>query len=70
MIINEKYLGNDKFLVTYLPVLDLEIISGLGLDIVKIANSQSDEEKQHLDLVSVPISAAITAYGRIHISKL
>jgi DNA polymerase type B, organellar and viral len=69
-VISEKYLGNDKFLVTYLPMLDLDIISDLGLDIVKIASKQRDEEKQDLDVVSVPISAAITAYGRIHISKL
>lgn len=51
-------------------MLDLDIISDLGLDIVKIASKQRDEEKQDLDVVSVPISAAITAYGRIHISKL
>ena len=69
-IISEKELGNNKFLVTYLPMLDLDIISDLGLDIVKIANKQNDEEKQDLDVVSVAISAAITAYGRIQISKL
>lgn len=69
-IISEKELGNNKFLVTYLPMLDLDIISDLGLDIVKIANKSRDEEKQDFDVVSVAISAAITVYGRIHISKL
>ena len=51
-------------------MLYLDIISDLGLDIVKIASKQRDEEKQDLDVVSVAISAAIIAYGRIHISKL
>ena len=69
-VLGEKELGNDRFLVTYLPMLDIDIISDLGLDIVKIASKQRDEEKQDLDVVSVAISAAITAYGRIHMSKL
>lgn len=42
-IISEKELGNDMFLVTYLPMFDTDIISDLGLDIAKIANKESDE---------------------------
>lgn len=69
-IVSEKELGNDRFLVTYIPMLDVDIIKDLNLDIVKIASKTLDEEKQGLDVVSVAISAAVTAYGRIHISKL
>lgn len=69
-VISEKYLGNDRYLVTYLPMLDTEILNSWDLDIVKVAGRVSDEEKQNFDVTSVAISAAITAYGRIHISKL
>lgn len=69
-IISYKLLGNDRYLVTYLPRLDIDIITELNLDIVKIASKEKDEEKQTLEVAFIPISAAVTAYGRIHISKL
>lgn len=69
-VVSYKCIGDNKKLVTYLPMLSAELISSLNLDIVKIASKHSDEEKQMLNVTSVQISAAITAYGRIHISKL
>lgn len=69
-VISEKAIGNSKTLVTYLPKLDVDLIASLNLDIVKIASKQSDEERQMFNVTSVPISAAITAYGRIDIYKL
>lgn len=50
--------------------LDLDVIRSNGLDIVKIADTNKDQEIKSLSVTSIPISAAVTAYGRIHISKL
>lgn len=44
--------------------------SSFGEDIVKVANIEGDEVEIGLDLVSVAISAAVTACGGIHVSKL
>ena len=44
-IISEKKLNNNKFLITYLFMLNLNIILNLDLNIVKIINKQNDEEK-------------------------
>ena len=51
-------------------MLDTDILNSWELDSVKVASWVNDEEQQNLDVTSIAISAAITAYGRIHISKL
>ena len=63
-------IGETKTLVSYLPMLDPDLILSNSLYIVKLANRNKDEEKQIFNEDSIPISAAINAYGRIHISKL
>lgn len=63
-------ISEKKVLVSYYPYLHPEIIASHGLDIVKLARKYKDEETQTNGVTSIAISAAITAYGRIHISKL
>lgn len=69
-IVSYKPIANDKILVTYIPLLDPDIIESNKLDITKIAAKYKDEESKSADVTCVPISAAVTAYGRIHISKI
>ena len=64
-IISEK-----KVLVCYSRELDSEIIRDHGLDYLKVMSVYPDKEVQSLKITSVVISAAVTAYARIHISKL
>jgi len=40
------------------------------LDLLKIVDKYNDREVQALNVTSIPISAAVTAYGRIHITKI
>ena len=69
-IISYKQITNSKYLVSYIPKLDYNIIKDHNLDLMKIVYSYKDNEYQNIDNTSVVISAAITAYGRIHISKI
>lgn len=69
-IISYKELSKDKFLVTYIPKLDYEVITSHNLDFIKIVNSYKDLELQPLNITSIPVSAAVTAYSRVHMSKL
>lgn len=69
-IISYKQISNDKVLVTYIPKLDYGIINSHGLDFIKIANKYKDKELPPINTTSIVISAAITAYARVHISKL
>lgn len=65
-----KVLNKDNYLVTYIPGLDLDIIKSHNLDIVKLCKVHKDEVKKSIANTSIVISAAVTAYARIHISKL
>lgn len=65
-----KEISPQNILVSYIPKLDNDIIDSHGLDIIKLLPKFKDKEVQSLNVSSVPISAAITAYGRIHISKI
>lgn len=69
-ITSYKKVAEDKFLVSYIPRLDYDIINNHKLDFIKIANNYKDQEIQSLNVTSVPISAAVTTYGRIHINKI
>ena len=69
-IVSYEEITENNIIVSYTPTLDPELVLSNGLDIVKLANRNKDEEKQIYNNASLPISAAITAYGRIHISKL
>ena len=69
-IISYKHISNDKILVSYIPKLDKDILDSHDLDILKILTKYKDHEVQNLNITSIVISAAITAYGRIHMNKL
>jgi hypothetical protein len=69
-IMNYKVIAEDKIMVSYTQNLDAGIIQEHGLDITKILDEVKDRESQPLNVTSVPISAAITSYARIHITKL
>lgn len=69
-IMSYKEISEDKVLVSYVPKLDYDVITGHNLDITKIAEKYKDKESQHMIATSVVMSAAVTAYARIHINKI
>ena len=69
-IMSYKNISNDKILVSYIPKLDYNIIRDHKLDFIKIVDKFKDNEVQGLNVTSIPMSAAVTAYGRIHMNKL
>ena len=69
-IMSYKDISEDKVLVSYVPKLDYDIITSHGLDFMKFVNKYKDREIQTLSATSVVISVAVTAYARIHITKL
>ena len=69
-IMSYKVISKDNILVNYVPKLDYDIITDHGLDFMKLLDKYKDSEIQSLSATSVAISAAVTAYARIHINKL
>lgn len=69
-IVSYKQISNEKYLVSYIPKLDYDIIKSHNLDFLKVVNSYKDNEYQNIDNTSIVISAAVTAYARIHITKI
>ncbi len=64
---------NKHRMVTFNPEISKELCDSFDIDIVKATNKSKlimDNSSQGLKHVSVAISAAVTAYGRIHINKL
>jgi hypothetical protein len=69
-IVSYKIITQDKILVTYIPKLDYYIITSHKLDFVKVVKVYKDKEFDSMPTTSVVISAAVTAYARIHMTKL
>ena len=69
-IISYKTISDNKLLVTYIPSIDVDIVKQHKQDIIKVVSKNIDNEAQHRDNTSIPISAAVTAYARIHISNI
>ena len=65
-ITSYNYISKDKVLVSYVPRLDEEIIKNNNLDLIKLVTRFKDSEIQSLNVASIPISAAVTSYARIH----
>lgn len=63
-------ISDKHYLINYMPYLDPYIIKSHDLDIVKLANKYPSLELQNVSNTSVVISAANTAFARIHMSKL
>jgi DNA polymerase type B, organellar and viral len=69
-ITSYKEISKDKLLVTYVPKLDYDVIKSHDLDFIKVSSKYNDLELQNMDNTSIVISAAVTAYARIHITKI
>ena len=67
-------LNNDRFLITYSPIISKEICTEHGLDIIKILEKESKKNIENkLDLfkdVSIATAAFVTSYARIFINKI
>ena len=63
-------MSTDKYLVSYIPKLDYDTITSHDLDFVKVVNKLKDNETQFINATSIVISAAVTAYARIHMNNL
>ena len=69
-IVSYEEITGGQYLVTFIPKLDYDIINSHGLDFLKVLSKYKDNEVQYVSNTSVVISAAVTAYARIHISKI
>lgn len=69
-IISYKEISFNRILATYVPRLDYDVIKSHDLDFIKVSSKYNDLEMQNMDNTSIVISAAVTAYARIHISKI
>ncbi len=69
-VISSENISEGKRLITYINKLDPEIISSHNLDYIKILDKYKDIETRSFEATSVVISAAVTAYARIYISKI
>lgn len=69
-VVSYKSISINKTLLSYIDKLNPDIIESHNLDIVKLTNKYKDHKNSIFDATFVPISAAITAYCRIHISKI
>lgn len=69
-VTSEIQLSKDRKLVSYIPKLDYDLINSHGLDFLKVVAKYKDAELQPINTTSIVISAAITAYARIHITNL
>ena len=63
-------ISTNKKIVSYIPKIDYDVVDSHGLDFMKVVNKYDDLEIQPLNIASVPISAAVTAYSRIHMHQL
>lgn len=69
---SEKYITSDTLLISYINEINKEVCENFNIDVVKAVDKyQSNSGKDTVyDNVSIAISAAITAYARIHITKI
>ena len=66
-----KQITDDSILVTYIPELDESICDSFNIDFTKAIKSlEGCIKNSTFEGVSIPIAAATTAYGRIHITKV
>ncbi len=66
-----KKITDYSTLVTYIPGLDESVCDSFSIDFLKALQSLKESHKNStFEGVSIPIAAATTAYGRIHITKL
>lgn len=69
-VMGYKTIADDRVMLSYSEKLDSNIIKEHELDFVKVLDKYKDKETQSLNITSVAISAAITSYARIHITRI
>lgn len=65
-----KIITDEKILVNYIPKIDPEVVNSHKMDFIKLVNQFKDNETTNLNITFIVISAAVTAYARIHITLL
>jgi len=63
-------LSDNKYMVSYIPKLDHNVITSHNLSITKLVSKYGDKESTSHSSTSVAMSAAVNSYARIHISKI
>lgn len=69
LIHSDIELENYMKLVSFSPNIDQDLTKKLGLSTTKLVNKEFDQDQLSMNFLSIAISAAITSYGRIDISK-
>jgi hypothetical protein len=69
-IMNYRCIDTNRIMVSYTKKLDYYIIKSHGLDFIKLLAKYKYSESQSINITSIPISAAVTSYARMHITKL
>lgn len=69
---NYEHLYNDRYLVSYNPIISRSRCEEFGLDYIKVLNNEKvDIEKVHkFDNVSISTAAAVTSYARIFMNRI
>ena len=68
-IVSYTKLEDNKYIITFLNKLDQDIMRSHGMDMIKVIEHHPDKEIDKFIASSVVISAAVTAYARIHMCK-
>ena len=63
-------MGDNKFLVSYIPRIGTKLVKSCKLDLLKVVSNYKDKELQQISNSSIVISTAATAYARFHKAKL
>lgn len=70
---NSIEIDEDLYLDSFTPGVDKEVCESFGVDMIKVLNTESVDEKSssgRFKTVSIPIAAATLSYARIHMAKL
>ena len=70
---NYVEIDDDLYLDTFKPGVDKEVCESFDVDMIKVLNTESVDEKSstgRFKTVSLPIAAATLSYARIHMNKL
>lgn len=68
---NVLEINDNTFLVTYIPVINKEVVLSFNIDIIKLLNSNNVKEDNSKSFKSVSIStAAVISYARIYIARV
>ena len=63
-------MSEDNYLVSYIPKIDYDTVTSHYHDFIIVVSKYKDSETQFINATSIVISAAVTAYARIHMNKL